>query len=437
MHLTNLVVEMIVVSTGGDTLSPEAQALFDDLLEEMNTDGEEMVTHSVCGLEYLRARLASETGGARIDLTGVAIENWGSLTEPYLAYYGVVDGSVLKDWYDQHGEALFSQNIRKALGQTAVNNSLHNTVSDSPEKFWYFNNGVTVLCERISKSALGASSRNFGEFDLVGASVVNGAQTVASVAGALGSDSAAEVGPKIWIRAISLEGCPEGFAADVTRATNTQNSVESRDFVSLDEEQVRLRTDFRLSLSKVYSIKRGEAELKPDEGCTVTEAALALACRQKDVALAVIAKSAPGRLWDMQGRYYRQLFNPATDAYSVWRSVLTLRWVDAALEATYKQQAEGRPRAVNAQGRRVVLWAVFRHLDLTKLSDPDFDWQGQEEVIENLAKQLEVTLYNEVEAQYGSNYVTSLFKNTSRCKTLGVKLVPAPASAGTSTPNAP
>ncbi|WP_163186577.1 AIPR family protein [Cellulosimicrobium sp. SL-1] len=419
---TKLVIDMIIVTSGGDELAPEVSVLIDDLCAEMNHDSEMLVVN-VWGVEYLRARLAAESVGTRVDLSGVPIEHWGMLSEPYQAYYGVVDGAVVKAWHDVHGEALFSQNIRKSLGATSVNASLGQTVSEDPEHFWYFNNGVTVLCDKVSKRARGATTRTIGEFDLEGASVVNGAQTVASIARALIDSPVDGMNPKVWVRVISLEGCPPDFANRVTRATNTQNSVESRDFVSLDDEQLRLRTDFRLSLDKTYSIKRGEPEPEPSSGCTVIEAAIALACLQRDVSLAVIAKSAPGRLWDMQGRYYRQLFNSGTTPHLVWRSVQTMRWVDSALDNAYSTLRDGRPRAVNAQGRRIVLWTVFRALDSGRLDDADFDWSEMQPRVMALADSAAAAMYEEVERMFPANYIASLFKNSSRCRALSEALV--------------
>jgi len=420
---SELVLEMIVVTTGNSQISKEVQRVFDDLLEEINQD-EEMLALTIWGLDELRAQLVIETGGARVDLMGVGIENYGLVTEPYLAYYGVVDGSTLKDWHDRHGDILFSKNIRKALGSTVVNDSLAETIVEAPEKFWYYNNGVTILCESISKRAKGASTRNYGEFDLRGASVVNGAQTVASIASALTqAPENTPIIPKVWVRAISLEGCPPGFEADVTRATNTQNSVESRDFVSLDDEQLRLRTDFRLSLGKNYAIKRGEKDPLQDDGCSVTDAAVALACMQPDVSLAVIAKSTPGRLWDMQGKYYRHLFNPQTNAYTVWRAVCTMRQVESVLRELRFRAPEGRPRALIVQGNRVVLWGVFKRLNLSRISDPDLDWNETKEAINKATIDVHNKLGMEVERLFPYNYITSLFKNSTRCRELAAHLL--------------
>src|SRR5262249_3643951 len=154
-----------------------------------------------------------------------------------------------------YGDTLFEQNIRKPLGNTSVNQAMLRTLNESEDNFWYFNNGVTALCGSIQKLAKGATSRTYGEFKLGNVSVVNGAQTVAAIARASKSDEAS-IEARVLVRFISLEGCPPEFASDVTEATNTQNTVERSDFVALDPEQSRLRTELLLSLQKTYSIKR-------------------------------------------------------------------------------------------------------------------------------------------------------------------------------------
>jgi hypothetical protein len=82
---------------------------------------------------------------------------------------------------DNPCDRLFSQNLRKSLGTTGVNEQVADTANKEPEHFWYFNNGVTALCESVRKTARGATSRTYGNFTLMGVSVVNGAQTVASL----------------------------------------------------------------------------------------------------------------------------------------------------------------------------------------------------------------------------------------------------------------
>lgn len=344
----------------------------------------------------------------------------------------------MADWYAGHGDRLFEQNIRKPLGNTSVNQGLAHTLDEEQSHFWYFNNGVTALCASIRKLPRGAASRTFGDFQMSGVSIVNGAQTVAAIARAAKERTDEQsLDARVWVRFISLEGCPPEFASDVTEATNTQNTVERSDFVALDSEQSRLRTELLLSVRKTYSIKRGEETPPPEHGCTVTEATVALACAQTDSSLAVIAKSAVGRLWESTERApYKTLFNPQTSAVRLWRCVQAMRGVDRQLEAQRKH-LEGRDRAVAVQGNRIVLHLVFRELDMDQIDNVDADWQPQLDAIPGKTDDVLKLMIHHVDSEYPGNYITSLFKNAGRCDRL-IQLVAADrAVAAPSVPTTP
>lgn len=99
-------------------------------------------------------------------------------------------------------------------------------------------------------------------FSFTDVSVVNGAQTVASIHYAMQKNPYAVRKAQVSVRFIALRDCPEGFGSRVTYATNFQNSVDSRDFIALDPEQNRLRKDFRLALGKEYTLRKGDLFLQ-------------------------------------------------------------------------------------------------------------------------------------------------------------------------------
>ena len=116
----------------------------------------------------------------------------------------------------------------------------------------------------------------------------------------------------------ATEKVPPTFAAELTRAANTQNRIEKKDFAALDPEQDRLKTELLLECEKFYAYKTGDREPSPAEGCTLDDAAVALACAQKDVGLCVQAKREVGRLYDdIQQAPYKMLFNPSLTALTV------------------------------------------------------------------------------------------------------------------------
>ncbi|KIF73959.1 hypothetical protein QR77_08075 [Streptomyces sp. 150FB] len=416
----NVTFILVVATTGRTDLAAPSSAVFSDLLEEMN-ESQQVVSMEILGLSDFHSFISEGLGGSRIDFNA-QLENWGTVSEPYEAYYGVVTASSVANWYEHFGDRLFSQNIRKALGNTSVNEAVSQTIIKDPQHFWYFNNGVTALCESVKKTARGAASRTFGDFSLTGVSIVNGAQTVASIHQAAHRGEAGLDEARVWVRFISLEGCPEGFATAVTRATNTQNTVETRDFVSLDPEQGRLCTELVLSLKKTYSIKRGEPVPSPEHGCTVVDATVALACANREPSLAVMAKSRMGSLWESTEKPpYRTLFNPTVGPYRIWRCVEVMREVDATL-TRLRGQLDGRPRSICLQGNRLVLHLVFRELDLQRIEDPEYDWPSEMKRVPELTEQSLTALTKSIDDTYSTNYLTSLFKNITKCRDLVQKV---------------
>ena len=131
------------------------------------------------------------------------------------------------------------ENIRQMLGTTDVNEEIRNTIEQCPERFWYFNNGITLIADTIKKSMVGGNSRDIGSFKATNISIVNGAQTVSTLGEYLKKDISKLEKIKVPIKLISLENTDENFGENVTKTNNRQNRIENRDFVSLDEQQTK------------------------------------------------------------------------------------------------------------------------------------------------------------------------------------------------------
>jgi hypothetical protein len=160
----------------------------------------------------------------------VKMSDWFRVTEPYEAFQGAVAVGDVAQWYEEHGDRMFDRNIRKPLGRTQVNQSLIQSLSDEAHNFWYFNNGITILCQELEPVYFSRTSRTPVELRLTGASVVNGAQTVHAIHAASQLADPTSLDGYVSVRVIALRNCPPGFAVEVTKATNTQNRVERRDF---------------------------------------------------------------------------------------------------------------------------------------------------------------------------------------------------------------
>ncbi|MBL8755341.1 MAG: AIPR family protein [Planctomycetes bacterium] len=414
--------KMVLTYNGVGALGDHVRQDLDDFLLKNNSPIE------LFSLEVLdQARnyqaLVGQHGGKPITIE-VDLREWGSVTEPYAAYYGQVPIREIVGWWQSHGRGLLAKNIRSFKGSTDVNDGMAETLGSSASDFWYFNNGITLLCNAVKKTPAGGGNREFGHFVCIGASVVNGAQTVGQI-GSFPSPDTIPENARVLVRIISLEGVPEGFDQRITRATNTQNRVEGRDFASLDENQRRIRRELALDGIE-YSIRSGDPLPEPKDGCTITEAAVAMACAQPDVSLAVLVKNQVGRVFeDLQGAPYTLLFNATTPAREVWRAVSVMRIVDKVIEALSYSDAQ-RAMLLGVNGNRFILHMVFR--------DPAMvQWRNEQVMPEQLKKDAAqaaanafARLLDYLNLHEPNAYLQPLFKTQDRCKELedGLALMP-------------
>jgi hypothetical protein len=237
-------VHIVVICTGASQLSHHGDSVLQGFLTELNGDDPEPIASSeILGLSEVYEGLASDPYQTTVPLDATILE-WSFVASPYPAYFGIIDGLQLKGWWKSYGRRIVSGNIRHALGVTEVNNEIRQTATSNPEKFWYFNNGITLVAEEAWKAPAGAASRSAGVFSFKGASIVNGAQTVSSLAKVDNDSALGNV--RVPIRVILLKPAPAGFGDDVTRTNNLQNKVEPRDFVAQDLEQKRLRQEMAI-----------------------------------------------------------------------------------------------------------------------------------------------------------------------------------------------
>jgi hypothetical protein len=413
---TDVRFELVVAHTGQQPLSSHARRVFDDLLAETN-DVSEVVVFSHLGQSDLHRLVRSGVSGKAPDIT-VTLHDWGMTSEPFQAFYGQVEASEVAEWWASHRATLFERNLRKFIHDSSVNAAITQTVVAEPAKFWYFNNGITVLCDRIQKAPRGGASRKSGKFSFEGVTVVNGAQTVGSIGRAAEQAPESVADARAMVRFISLEHCPAEFASEVTRATNTQNRVERRDFVSLDHEQERLKTDLQLEQGKDYAIKTGEPDPPRNQGCTVVEATIALACAYS-AELAVQAKREIGRLWeDVTKVPYKQLFNSGLTATKLWNAVQVLRVVDDTLRDA-QSTMEGRDRSIAIHGNRLIAHLVFLSMRAELDQTPETPMSTDQ--IPELTRAALRSLEAVIAESYASNYLASLFKNASRCRDLALQ----------------
>ena len=349
------------------------------------------------------------------------LRDFGQIDKPFLGYYGRVHVQEVASWWKEHENRLLDQNLRLFYKSSAVNDALRSTLVEHPEYFWYFNNGITVICDTITKNLAGSPGTKFGVFTCDGVSIVNGAQTVGTIGEADpkgASDLAADKDPQSWVqmRIISLESCPPDFGRRITRAANLQNAVGYREFAAMDPQQHRLATEFALDRKK-YAYKSGESEPRGNEGCGINEATQALGCAHS-VGVAVQIKKEIGTIWaNTETAPYIDLFNDDSTSEVVWRAVLVARAVDDELQ---RLRSDPSPRAdmIAVHMNRIILYLVFQD-PVVKRSRKD---KSDESLLTDEARSATGPVFFKVarylEMHHSTDYLASLSKNQSKCEAL-------------------
>ena len=366
----------------------------------------------------IHSGLASGVEGEPIDLE-IGLSQWGKVDEPQPAYYGMVAGEEVASWWIDKGKRLFAKNIRQMLGVTEVNEEIRDTLETTPDKFWYFNNGITVVADSIRKSAVGVNSRDLGSFKASKLSVVNGAQTVSTI-GRYKEDNGENLDKvKIPIRLISLEGAEDNFGGEVTKTNNRQNRIENRDFVSQDEEQIRIRKE--LSIEKVdYNIVRSDTFKSSDISIDLSEATIALACASGEVSLAVQAKREIGKFYEnLEKSPYRTIFNPQTSGVYVLNSVRVLRVIEMTIskEISKMGKKSGKSYGLLVHGNRMLALLVMKDLSVA-VAAKSYDYEIEQDQVSSIVIEKVLRVQSFIQENYPDKVLGTLFKNATICKAL-------------------
>jgi len=249
------------------------------------------------------------------------------------ALVGTVKGVDLAQLYDEHQHRILAANIRNSLGNVKINKGIQATAQDSGEaqNFWFYNNGVTFVCDEVSFRSLTDTT-----VKLENAQVINGAQTISSLWRVWRegpADHAAMQDVDVSVRIIEKEGDIE-FRRRVTLYANSQNAVLQSDLVGTDTIQIELKRRL-LDRGVYYEIRRGDYRAEREDlekkgrpvqdMFALKEGAQALATFFEQVP--AIAKSQTSKLFLVHedGGYYDHVFTVATEPLHVILAVTSLR----------------------------------------------------------------------------------------------------------------
>ncbi|MDT2817542.1 AIPR family protein [Vagococcus lutrae] len=160
-------------------------------------------------------------------------------------------------------------NVRGFLGETKHNDKILKTLEEEPEKFFLFNNGITITASDIVVSKIRMDE--FYKIQLTDYQIVNGGQTLRSIyyfkdnkEGMVNNLAKASVLVRFF-----KTGLEEGLVNKVSEYTNSQNAISGKDLKSVDKIQLDIETRFKVE-GLVYLRKMNKVDKIEEEGLQIS-----------------------------------------------------------------------------------------------------------------------------------------------------------------------
>lgn len=360
-----------------------------------------------------------DQSSATVDLDDVELEQYGKIESPYTAFFGVISGDQIAEWWKLHSSKLFTKNIRNLLGKTEVNESIKETALNNRDKFWYFNNGITVLAGSIiSHRRNKVNQRDSGRFSFHDVSIINGAQTVSSIGLLEDVDESALVEIKIPVRFIKIpQDNTDDIINSITRANNHQNRVLGRDFASQHSQQLRLRDELVIE-GYTYQLLRNDESMKKisEKTIDIDEALDALACLNCKAATLAMLKGKRGKFFEnLEGAAYRSLFNSSVSGILLINAVMHLRIIEEKiknlLELTNKQEDKKR-YGILTHANRVFVGYILKTTEGMKNSNSIISVDA--DAIEKKLNEILSKTESYIESNFPTAYPARFFSNVQK-----------------------
>ena len=217
------------------------------------------------------------------------------------SYLGFIDyKEYLKLITDENGDirrSVFYDNVRDYQGDNPVNHEMAETVSNDPNKFVLFNNGVTVICKKLS------CLRN--RSTLTDYQIVNGCQTSHVL---FNNKDVITEDLQIPIKIIETEN--DDTVNQIIKATNRQTQVSDEQLIALNEFHRKLEAFYATfsGASRLYYERRSK---QYNYGTDIEKVRI--------VSIAIQIKSVASMFYDkphLASRYYGKLLSSIDGIFS-------------------------------------------------------------------------------------------------------------------------
>ena len=164
---------------------------------------------------------------------------------------GILKLRELTDFVNKNRDYVFESNIRQWMQfKTTVNKGLRETLQNNPGKFFYYNNGITIVVsdfEEIGDNII----------KLHAPQIVNGAQTSNSILDH--SKRTKNLNGSMTVTIIKADD--EQEQNNITKYRNSQNSVRGKDLVSLMDFHKSIKSQLK-NCGYFYEIQAGSFDTK-------------------------------------------------------------------------------------------------------------------------------------------------------------------------------
>ena len=216
------------------------------------------------------------------------------------SYLGFIDyGEYLKLISDDNGEirkSVFYDNVRDYQGDNPVNHEMAETVCGDPSKFILYNNGVTVICKKLT------SIRN--KFTLTDYQIVNGCQTSHVL-----FNNRESISEELQVPIKLIETENDETVNQIIKATNRQTQVSDEQLIALNEFHRKLEAFYGTfsGSSKLYYERRSK---QYSYGTDIEKVRI--------VSIATQIKTVASMFYDkphLASRYYGKLLHSIDDVF--------------------------------------------------------------------------------------------------------------------------
>lgn len=164
---------------------------------------------------------------------------------------GILRLRELTEFVNKNRDYVFESNIRQWMQfKTTVNKGIRGTLQSNPEKFFYYNNGITIVVNDFDE--LGDNL-----IELYAPQIVNGAQTSNSILDH--SKRTKNMNGSMTVTIIKADD--EQEQNNITKYRNSQNSVRGKDLVSLMDFHKSIKSQLK-NCGYFYEIQAGSFDIK-------------------------------------------------------------------------------------------------------------------------------------------------------------------------------